>query len=334
VSAGPARLGAVVIGRNEGERLVRCLESLRAACERVVYVDSGSTDASVAAARERGVEVVELDPSIPFTAARARNAGAGRLVARWPEVERLQFVDGDCEVVPGWLERGSAALAADARLAAVCGRLRERRPDATVYNLLCDMEWDGPIGEVARCGGIAMMRRAAFEGVGGFREDLIAGEEPELCVRLRLAGWRIERLDAEMARHDAAMTRFGQWWRRSVRAGYTYAEGAWLHGLGPTRHNLQQLRRALVFGGVLPAAAVAGALPTLGGSLLLLGAYPVSAGRAYRSVRRRGRTPGESALYAASCVLGKLPELQGALEFAAGRLRGGRTGLIEHKGPG
>src|SRR5689334_4384058 len=73
-------IGVVAIGRNEGERLRVCLESALRASPDVVYVDSGSTDGSVAMAKQLGVHVVELDLTIPFTAARARNAGFEKLV--------------------------------------------------------------------------------------------------------------------------------------------------------------------------------------------------------------------------------------------------------------
>lgn len=75
-------VAAVAIGRNEGARLVACLESMVGRVDPIIYVDSGSTDNSVAEARARGAEVVELDMSIPFTAARARNAGAARAFPR------------------------------------------------------------------------------------------------------------------------------------------------------------------------------------------------------------------------------------------------------------
>src|SRR5690349_18516545 len=102
-----ARLGVVAIGRNEGERLRLCLESLiRSATVRGdVYVDSGSTDGSVALAQSLGVDVVHLDLTEKFTAARARNAGWRRLVQLYPDIRYVQFVDGDCEVVEGWLEK-------------------------------------------------------------------------------------------------------------------------------------------------------------------------------------------------------------------------------------
>jgi len=329
-----ANLGAVVIGRNEGERLRRCLSSLLGQAAVLVYVDSGSTDGSVELARSQGVEVVELDMlSVPFTAARARNAGFERLVAGHPAVEWVQFVDGDCEVVAGWLSLALRQLAGSESLAVVCGRRRERFPDASIYNRLCDVEWDTPIGEADSCGGDALMRVAALREVDGFNEDLIAGEEPELCLRLRQRGWKIQRLDAEMTLHDAAMDRFGQWWQRNVRSGHAYAEGAWLHGDEPERHWVRESRRIVFWAGVLPAVAVGGAPVTLGASLSLLWLYPVSFANAYRSTRRRGRSARDALAYGASCTLSKFPELQGWLKYHWGRRRGRRSGLIEYKKP-
>ena len=170
-----------------------------------------------------GVEVVQLDLSIPFTAARARNEGVARLLQINPQVEFVQFVDGDCEVAPQWLEKAYTVISEQPEVAVVCGRRRERYPEQSVYNLLCDLEWDTPIGETKECGGDSMMRVAAFEQVKGFNPSLIAGEEPELCLRLRQQGWKILRIDAEMTLHDAQITRFSQWWRRSLRSGYAYA---------------------------------------------------------------------------------------------------------------
>lgn len=326
-------VGAVAIGRNEGERLRRCLSSLAGRVAPLVYVDSGSSDGSPELARSFGAVVVDLDLSRPFTAARARNEGVAALRAAAPGTELVQLVDGDCEVVPGWLEAAVAALRAEPRLAAVCGRRRERRPEASIYNAICDVEWDTPAGEARATGGDAMFRTAALAEVGGFRDDLIAGEEPELCYRLRQRGWTIRRLPLEMTLHDAAMTRFGQWWQRSVRAGHAYAESAHLHGAEPPEQfRRREHRRIWLWGALLPGVAVGAALPTLGTSLLLLGGYPLSGVRAYRDARARGREPGEAALWGAFCVLGKLPQLQGAARFHWNRLRGRRSGLIEYKG--
>lgn len=316
-------MGIVVIGRNEGERLRVCLQSVIGAVDTVVYVDSGSTDDSVALARSVGAVVIPLDMSVPFTAARARNAGFHALLSREPAVPFVQFVDGDCEVLPGWLEAGQAFLEQHATHAVVSGRLRERHPEQSVYNRLCDVEWDTPVGEAKACGGIALVRVAAFGAVNGFREDLIAGEEPELCVRLRAAGWKIWRLDHDMALHDAAMTHWRQWWRRSVRGGFAYAQGAWLHGAPPERHWVRETVRALAWGAGVPLLVLAAA-PFVGAwGLALLLVYPLQMLRLTLGLRDAPR--------AFFLVAGKWAEAWGGLQFYAGRLLRRRRRLIEYK---
>lgn len=315
-----ADIGAVVIGRNEGDRLQRCLASLAPVAGRIVYVDSNSTDGSVDLARAAGAEVVTLDLSAPFTAARARNAGLARLVADGAP-SFVQFVDGDCEVQPDWMAQARTFLEDHETVAVVCGRRRERHPEASIWNRLVDREWDTPVGETKACGGDALMRVTALEQVEGFNPALIAGEEPELCVRLRQANWRVWRLDAEMTLHDAAMTRIGQWWKRTARAGYASAEGMALHGRLPERHGVLRTRRAMLWGAVLPALALFGAVlnPWM---LLLLLAYPA---QILRLSRREGWAR------AAFLTLGKIPEAQGALTYGVRRLRGTQGKLIEYK---
>jgi hypothetical protein len=295
---------------------------------RIVYVDSGSTDGSVEEARGRGVEVVELDTSVPFTAARARNAGLDRLLELEPRLRYVQFVDGDCEVVDGWLDRARSELEARPELAVACGRRRERFPEASIYNRLADLEWDTPVGDAEACGGDAMIRVEAIRQVGGYDPTLIAGEEPDLCLRLRLEGWKVARLDAEMTRHDLAMTRFGQWWKRHVRAGHAYAEGASRHGRLPGRPWVRQATSNVVWGLVVPIGSVGLAWPTSGLSLVGLLGYPMIAWRASRRRRMRG----DSALFGVSCAVSKFPQAVGQLRYALGRLGGRRSALIEYKG--
>lgn len=114
----------------------------------------------------------------PFTAARARNEGFACLHRLMPSVRYVQFVDGDCEVVAGWLPAAQAFLDQHPEVAVVCGRRRERYPTRSIYNQLCDLEWDTPVGQAKACGGDALMRADAFVQVNGYRADLIAGEEP------------------------------------------------------------------------------------------------------------------------------------------------------------
>ena len=324
-------IGIVVIGRNEGERLKACLRSLKGQAERIVYVDSGSSDGSLEYTQASNAAAVALER--PFTAARARNAGLEHLRAINPELPFVQFLDGDCELRPGWLHAGVAALACDSGLAVVCGRLRERFPEASVYNRLCDLEWDIAAGPAESSGGIAMMRVAALAEVQGFTPELIAGEEPDLCFRLRQRGYRVLRLDAEMALHDAAMLRFGQWWRRARRCGYGYAEGAARHRHEPGRFWQRESRRILFWGSALPSLAIGLAIPTFGLSLALLAGYPALGWRIYRASRKQGRSPADARLYAQFCVLGKIPEGLGLAEYWLRRLARSPSAIIEHKAP-
>lgn len=321
---GPCVIDAVAIGRNEGSRLIACLDSLNAAEFRhIVYVDSGSTDGSLDAAKARGATVVELDMSQPFTAARARNAGVAALPKGGEAADYIQFIDGDCALQPDWAPLATAFLTDNPIVGAVCGRRREIAPEASIYNQIIDSEWNTPVGQARSCGGDAMMRAAAFAETGGFNPTLIAGEEPELCVRLRQAGWQIWRLDAEMTRHDAAIHRFGQWWRRVRRAGHAYAEGAALHGAPPERHNVTQTRRALIWGLALPLMAILGALLVDPIFLLLLLAWPA---QILRLTMRNG-----DLTQATFLTLGKIPEAVGVVEYWFRRVTGRGGQLIEYK---
>jgi GT2 family glycosyltransferase len=340
ITVSALRVGVVAIGRNEGERLRACLVSARRDCPAVVYVDSGSSDDSVALARSLGCHVVELDLATPFTAARARNEGFSFLKQIDPSIELVQFVDGDCEIVDGWIAKAAAELAARPRAAIVCGRRRERFPHASIYNRLCDMEWNTPIGQAKACGGDALMRAAAFEEVGGYDASVIAGEEPEMCVRLRERGWTIHRIDAEMTLHDAAMTRASQWWRRNVRGGHAYAQGFAMHGAPPEncyRRELRSIgfwaRAPLIATGVMVGLLLAvrpmwvwvGFLPMLG--------YAALAGKAGFWRFRRGDRAEDAALYAVAVTLAKFPQAFGVQKFRRAQKRGLRNTIIEYKGP-
>ena len=322
------RVGVVVIGRNEGERLRRGLQSVDALGERRVYVDSGSTDGSVQAAAALGAKVISLDMAKPFTAARARNAGLRALLEAWPDLEFVHFIDGDCELLPQWLESAMAFLARHPDVVVAAGRRRERYPDVSIYNRLCDIEWNTPTGEARAVGGDALFRVRPLVQAGGYRDSLIAGEEPELCVRLRAAGGRVWRIDADMTWHDAAITRFSQWWRRTMRSGYAFAEGAHLHGAAPERHFVRETRRALAWGVVLPAAIVLASCvqPAAAALLLVYPAQWIRLGR--RFAAQGGPVPWRHAFF---LILGRFPEAQGVIKFLLARASGRAGALIEYK---
>jgi glycosyltransferase involved in cell wall biosynthesis len=319
--------GVIAIGRNEGERLKQCLQSA-AGASITVYVDSGSSDGSVEWAKSTGAEVVELNRAIPFTAARARNCGFNHLRVSAPKIKYVQFVDGDCELDRKWPGQAIRFLEQHPTCCAAFGRLRERFPERSIYNRLCDNEWNVPIGEALACGGIVMMRVKAFEDVRGFRDELIAGEEPELCVRLRYSKWRIWRLDFEMAKHDANMTRFSQWWRRTVRSGYAFAQGAALHGGSPERHWVWESSRAWLWAIFFPLAIVICAILLGSWAWLLLLVYPA---QIVKQVLRSGGTVGHRFLIGFFQVLARFPEACGQILYVRDRLVARQANLIEYK---
>lgn len=325
--------GVVVIGRNEGRRLISCLDSLfEEKPGQVVYVDSGSTDGSPQAATDRGASVVHLDLTQPFTAARARNAGFRDLVHDSPWIEFIQFVDGDCTMHSSWLNVATRFLSGRPDVAVVCGSLRELAPERSVFNRLCAMEWKASVGEVRSCGGIFMIRSQAFADAGGFRETLIAGEEPELCQRLRDSGWKINRIASPMATHDAAMTQFSQWWKRSVRGGHAYAEDAWIHRQSLERPWRREVVRNYFWGLGFPIAVIAFAFLKNGLGLTLFGLYPVWMWRIARlRTGQYSEPPRDAWTYAFFCMLGKLPAALGQLLFRWRRFIGKNAHIIEYK---
>jgi glycosyltransferase involved in cell wall biosynthesis len=322
-----ASYGAIIIGRNEGERLKQCLMSVPQS-QLTIYVDSGSTDGSIEWARDYGADVLALDTKAGFTAARARNAGFAQLRKLAPQLEYVQFVDGDCELQRTWPHHAIEFLNAHQEVCAVFGRRRERYPDRSVYNWLCDREWDVPVGNVKSCGGDVMMRVSALAAAGGYRDDLIAGEEPELCVRLRTAGWHIWRIDQEMTSHDAAITKFRQWWLRMVRSGHAFAQVSHLHGAPPEQFWVWESRRAWVWGVLFPLASVAAMLWFGWPAIVVLLIYPL------QLLRRMARLPGSLRsrwTVAFFELLGRFPESLGQMKFLRDRLIGSGGRIIEYK---
>lgn len=332
-------IAVVVIGRNEGERLQRCLRSIpEGVC--AVYVDSGSTDGSVEFARALGIMALTLDMRTGFTAARARNFGWRYIADHDYNAELVQFVDGDCMLDEGWLDKGVEAIWSEPNLAAVFGRRREIYPNKSIYNKMCDDEWNVSIGKAASCGGDALFQMAALKAVGGYSDDLIAGEEPDLCLRLRQLGWAIQRIDAEMTRHDANILDFGSWWQRTKRGGFAYAAHVLRHGRNSDSQWRRQLKSIAFWGfgwplfGLLLAILCTPWIPTAGVVICvaLLASY---AGQILRIAKRKydaGFAWRFAIQYAALIVVGKFAEVGGALRCLNSHLFNRQNRLIEYKG--
>lgn len=330
-------VGVVVIGRNEGDRLRRCLESVVGKEIIVFYVDSGSTDGSIELARRYEAEVVALDTSVPFCAARARNVGFQSLLESHPQLKYVQFIDGDCEIIGDWLSHAVKSLQERPDHAIVTGWLREKFPDASIYNSLGELEWNfSSAGEVEAVGGIFMIRSEAFDSVGGFDATIAAGEEPELCQRLIREGWRLIKLDREMALHDLAMNRFGQWWRRMLRNGYGSLDVELRFGVTKFAHNNRRVRFWSAWFVLLLAVSTSLAIVPdsrilISITLLFFAVWPARWLRIAFRTYRKGHSLLTSVAYGFFMAISFLPQIVGQIVCLLDRLRNRSFRLVEYK---
>lgn len=321
-------IAAVVIGRNEGPRLAECLRSVQASVEFVVYADSGSKDGSPETAESLGARCVRITTG-PFTAARGRHEGMELVLRERPDTEFILFIDGDCILQPGFVAAAATHLRAHPMTTAVAGRVREQ--GTGFWSRVVDIEWDVPHGPSTFVGGISLMRARAVQEVGGWPIDVIAGEEPDLCLRMADKGYGCHILPMDMALHDARMTRFGQYWRRSLRAGHAYAEVAWRQRNGLRGDRTRAIASMVLYAAVLPMM--------IGLALWLFWPAAIVFALAYVRVvlsmtlrlRRTGRSTGLSLSYALLTVVGKCAGLLGVARFVFGLVTGRRSRIIESR---
>jgi glycosyltransferase involved in cell wall biosynthesis len=327
-------LSVVVIGRNEGVRLTRCLQSISefdcASEIEVIYVDSASTDGSPENARRSNAQVVVLSGQ-GQTAARGRNAGWRRAHA-----EYVLFLDGDTILNPEFPQAAMKALQSDPRIAAVWGHRRELHPERTLYNRVLDLDWIYLPGITEYFGGDVMIRRTALVETGGYDPDLIAGEEPELGRRLRARGYLILHIDTPMTLHDFNMTRFRQYWRRALRAGYAYAEMSDRFGRSSDPMWRGESRRNIIRGTAWMAWGCIGvAIAALFRGWGVLVWIAVLAAFSVRSAwKARYRAPGQKLLlllYGIHSHLQHVPVLFGQIQYWRGRRLGKQGRIIEYK---
>lgn len=330
-------VGIVAIGRNEGTRFQECLAALPHDVP-TVYVDSGSTDKSVSHALAAGLRVVHLSLELGFTAARARNVGWRALLEEYPDLKFIQFIDGDCALDPNWLNNALSEAESKERLGAVFGQLKERFPERSIYNAMCDREWDVPVGEVRACGGNALICVNALVQAGGYNDSLIAGEEPDLCLRMRANGWVIYRILPKMATHDAAILDFGSFWKRARRAGHAYAEHVAIHGRLADPDWKRAIVSTIIWGALLPSIIILGTVLGLvsnshwGSVSLGVGLiYVIQIIRISHRGIARGLSNEDAYQEAALLIIAKFAHFAGTISFLLNRLRGRRPEIIEYK---
>ena len=327
-------VSVVVIGRNEGQRLAACLKSIKEIPQfadniELIYVDSNSHDGSPELAESLGAKVLCVQPTRPC-AAFGRNAGWRAATA-----PMILFLDGDTLLHPNFLQLALDEMA-NPEVAVVWGHRRESHPEQSLYNRVLDLDWIYPAGISDFCGGDALMRRSVLEEVGGFSEDLIAGEEPELCQRIRAKGFVILHIDAPMTRHDLAMTQFQAYWKRALRAGHAYADVSQRMKATPFPLWVRECKRNAIHASVLILLLVGAiALSILIGDFLpflgLILAYAFLSLRSAYKARWRNASAFTLLLYGIHSHFQQIPIACGQLSYWLHRFRNQQQGLIEYK---
>jgi cellulose synthase/poly-beta-1,6-N-acetylglucosamine synthase-like glycosyltransferase len=331
--SGPA-ISVVIIGRNEGARLERCLESVKRMRSpggdvESIYVDSASADGSPQVAQASGAHTIVVRPRFP-SAALGRNAGWRRATGQF-----VLFLDGDTILDPNFV-RDSLPEFENREVAIVWGHRREIRPEASLFNRVLDLDWIYRPGDTEFCGGDALVRRSALAEVGGFDETLIAGEEPEMCRRLRAKGYRIVHVDRPMTGHDMAMHHWRQYWKRANRAGYAYAkvsERFRNSGLPFWEEDVRRNRNRAISLLVLAAAGITGSLAfgSLLPLLIAIGLLVMLALRSAYKARWKSHDLLTLLLYGLHSHLQQLPIFIGQIQWLRDRRAGRQRGLIEYK---
>lgn len=323
----------VVIGRNEGERLKRSLNAIKKQCPnaKVIYVDSGSTDESVEYANSLAIDVVELDMSIPFTAARARNSGAEKLKEIDQSYEYIQFLDGDCVLEEGWLEEAINFLDDNKAVGICSGRRKEMYPEKSIYNALMDIEWNTPVGEISAVLGDMLVRKQAFEAVDGFDQNIIAAEDDDFCIRVREKGYKVYRIDKQMSKHDANIMKLAQWLKRSKRGGHGYANINYLHGHKEDRHFARHLKSVIFWGGIIPLCSIILLFIDSLACLALIVFYIFMVARLTVKMFKKYNNIKLAIAYSLLIYISKVYELFGVIEFWKNKLLYRKHYLIEYK---
>jgi cellulose synthase/poly-beta-1,6-N-acetylglucosamine synthase-like glycosyltransferase len=295
----------------------------------LIYVDSDSSDDSPCIASEAGARVIIVRPDRP-TPALGRNAGWRASAAPF-----ILFLDGDCVLHPDFVTRTLPEFE-DPKIGIVFGRTRELHPNASVFHRVYDVHWwSPPVGAAEFCLGTALVRRSVLAAVKGYDPNLMAGEEPEICMRIRRLGYVILCVDLPMAAHDVAMTHWSQYWRRGERQGYAHAEVSQRLGKENSPALAARTRRTQIWGSVLvllPMAAIANLIVTSSWLPLAIVAVILVAlaAREAFSCRRKTRSVYTLLLFGIHSYLKEVPRLVGQLRYFYDR-RTGRKTWIEYK---
>jgi len=325
-------IDCVVIGVNCEKTIERCIRSILSGSYpeqqlHIIYSDGGSTDQSITLARQFSqVSVIELNLEYP-TPGLGRNAG-------WKTGSSpfVQFLDSDTMLDNEWLNRAISAMKNSA-VGAVRGYRKELHPERSFFNWIGNMEWNTKPGECDSFGGDVLIRRSALDATGGYDEELVGGEDPELSLRMSRNGWKILMVDALMTSHDLAMLKSSQYLKRSFRSGYAFA--AVQSRVSKSGSNFWQADQRRIFlkgGGFFIFSATGLLLLTLQMNYLTVAFSALSfmAGfsmllsprlfRIEKFMLENNLNKAEAKKYAWHCSIVVIPQLFGIIRFYIGRL--------------
>ncbi len=319
-------IAIVIIGRNEQKCLNATLEPLVGL--QAIYVDSGSTDRSVVIANNKDIPVHQLSPDSPFTAARARNEGFKIVKKLYPDIRYVQFIDGDCELCPDWLDNAYNELEKNTEIAVLCGELKEKYPDRTIYNKLIQLEWKSLVYFT----GTVIFKVEVFEEINGFNPIVIAGEDSELAARLVESGYVIKKLKIPMATHDANIHSISQWLWRTIRSGHAAADRAYIHSKTRSKDGLQELQSILIWGCIIPIVGVFSMFIHPAFLLLLISLYLLLFVKiVFYRMNTFNDTYLDAMKYSFFIVVGKTPQMLGLSTFYIRELFCRKKHIIEYK---
>ena len=214
---------------NDQANIVRCVRSITALPgfrpdDEVIILDNGSTDGTHRLLRQFGFpfEVIEH-----LHVSALRNRGA-----RMAKGDLLAFVDSDVELFPEWLENSMTAFRDPMVVAAGC--FPEVPNEATWVQRAWDIHQRGrqpntPFLIAWLPSMNLIVRRDAFQSIGGFNENLETAEDVDLCYRLAKQGGILCNPTMK-AIHWGEAKDLATFWRKEVWRGIGNVRGMCSHG--------------------------------------------------------------------------------------------------------
>jgi glycosyltransferase involved in cell wall biosynthesis len=256
-------LSCIIVARNEEKNIERCILSvIRALCvypeTEVLLVDSCSNDETINVASKLSTRIIRLRSDWPQSPSAGRFLGVLNTSGRF-----ILFIDGDMELIPGWLECAVDFLEKDDSAAAVVGRLYDRfqNKDGSSSSPSIGVEFKKMIGTQTThfVPGSALFKRDILLKAGNFDPFLMAEEEADISDRIERLGFKLYFFDKDAVYHYCIFRDSLDEIKRRLRSQYYHGIVQFIAKAYSRRSCLLLWRRfakALLFSGVILLALV------------------------------------------------------------------------------